>query len=201
MIIAATILAASLFQDPIDSPAWALNATAAAPGSMVVSGMPELTRAEASESAYEQAKQELRQHLEEKGAAVVSSATSVWLPAFVERKVLRSWLNRELSRAIEVLDEDHIERDHGYSKSYQSRLVIRRDANRLEKSFDRLRHQTARQSEQFLFKCGGTVVFWAVLALVCSWLDRLTRGYMTTRLRFLFSGLGFSLPALAFALV
>ncbi|MHC5062844.1 MAG: hypothetical protein ACYTG5_02585 [Planctomycetota bacterium] len=202
MIIAATILAASLFQDPAQSAPWAMEAAVTAPGSMVVSGLPELTPAEADDSALEQANEEMRRHLAEKGAEVISRATPIWLPEFVERKVLTRWLNRQrISKTFEVLDDDRIPRDHGHSMSYQTHLVIRRDADRLERSYDRLRRDTANQGESFLVKCGGTVILWAVLALLCGWMDRLTRGYMTTRLRLLFSGLGFSLPALAFTLV
>jgi len=49
--------------------------------------------------------------------------------------------------------------------------------------------------------CGGTVILWAALALLCGWLDRLTRGYMSGRLRLLFSGVGLGLPAIAFVFV
>ena len=45
---------------------------------------------------------------------------------------------------------------------------------------------------------GGAVAFaWATLALAVGWFDRLSRGYMTGRLRLLGVLLGVAVPAIA----
>lgn len=203
MIFAATFIAFSMLQMPSGQDPWgAIPASAQQPGTMIVFGTPELTPGEAYESAQEQAQENLRRYFVEKGTAVVERSTPVWLPGFVEDRILGRWIAAlDLAGAFRVLDREQIDRDHGHSMSYQTRLLIKRDPAKLERSLRSLKRDTAQGEKWFLATCGGTAILWAALALLCGWMDRLTRGYMSNRLRLLFSGLGLCLPAIAFLIV
>ena len=49
-----------------------------------------------------------------------------------------------------------------------------------------------------IFKVGGMTVTWVFLALLLSWMDRLSRGYMTGRLRAIGVLGGLLMPAALF---
>ena len=65
----------------------------------------------------------------------------------------------------------------------------------VEAAMTRLRRAVPRAAETFAVKCAGVIGFWLVLGVVLGWIDRLSRGYMTWRLRAIGAIAGVSLPA------
>ena len=91
-------------------------------------------------------------------------------------------------------------REHEFGSSFQTTLWVREDAVAAGKVDREVRQALTQLRWRTLAMAGGTVVFWAVLALVLSWVDRLSRGYMTGRLGVVGVLLGSAVPAVAFVL-
>lgn len=169
---------------------------------LAVAGRVELTPAAAVAAARERAFDELRYEIERRARSVAEQRAPFWMPPFAVDLVVDRW-GRSL-RADALLEEvrrDTRVHDHGGYKSFQTFLAIRHDETRLQRSLQDLARRIDRGSREFLAKCGGTVALWGILGVCYLWLDRLTRGYMGWRLRFVLGGTGLALPALAFLLV
>lgn len=166
-----------------------------------VRGSTELSRGEAMEAARRQAVDRIRDRFAERGARIAGSIRPLWMPGFAVRQVVDDWLARlDASEAMEVLDHEEKRRFHDFGDSYQTTLWIGVDRRYEERADARLRRAMRNAEKTFLYKTAGTAGFWAVLALVLGWFDRLSRGYMTGRLWAVGIGLGAVVPVVGFLL-
>lgn len=169
------------------------------PTAVAFTGTVELTPAEAFESAREQADTGMRMQLER--AAQTLASQPFWLPDFVANAVRERWLDRQACLyEVEVVDRSDVIRDHGFGKSFQTHLLV---ANVEPSKSEQRRLSRSMRDAGYLFlaKCGGTVALWFLLALAFWWVDRLSRGYMSGRLRLLAVGAGLVIPGVAFLFV
>jgi hypothetical protein len=183
---------------------WVVSQSdAAQPSAVVVAGQVELTRREAKASAIERLREDTRDRQLEHGRSVIRAAAPFWLPNFVAEQALHEWvrgLGDPLQRSVRILDDDVKVRDHGFGQSFQAFLLIEEDASQADRSGRELERRLDRRVRRFVVLSGGVVGFWAVLAFVVAWIDRLSRGYMTWRLRGIALGLGAAVPAILFLL-
>ena len=155
----------------------------AQPDAYAVSGTPELSRKEAWAAVQRQALEDHKNRVRDVAEAQAAAISSKWLPGFVREKVVTEWTRDQLRRvAPKIVDRDLIVRDHGFGQSYQAFLLLDDvDSQQLRKR-GRLTDLLRREEKRFVFKFGGMLGLWGLLALVMTWIDRLTRGYMTKRL-------------------
>lgn len=170
---------------------------------LVVRGTVELSAGEADAAASALLGDRARVLLSERGRSLMAQLAPVWLPEFSREQTLARWLTAiEPEGALRVIDRERAEHDHGHlGTSYRTALIVEADREQLGKHMSRLRRQIPRAADTFALKCAGIAGFWTVLALAISWLDRLSRGYMTWRLRFLGLIAGSAAPALLLFLV
>ena len=148
------------------------------------------------------AAQGVQMMLERRGEGLLEQRKPFWFPGFAADLTFDRWLRGlDPRRVIRVVDRRLEDHDHGSYKSYQAHLVVEHDEDTVERALGGLRSQIRSDSKLFLAKSGGTVVLWGLLGLLYLWLDRLTRGYMTWRLRGLFLGMGLGLPGIAFVMI
>ncbi len=200
-MIATTILLTMLCQDPLASDWVDTGYDAAHPQAVVVSGDPELSRDEALAVARTRARDEIVESVRARGLDRLHKQREFWVPGFLQAKVLDKWVaSLDVEDHVRVLDKRFEIRDHGFGQSYQAHLLLEEDRRESKSALRSLDRRFRRGVKVFLTKCGGTVLLWGFFALLYVWVDRLSRGYMTWRLRVLFSGLGISLPTVAFLL-
>ena len=179
---------------PIDAPG---------PAPLVVRGTVELTPAAADAAAVALVEERARNLLEDRGRGLMARVAPCWLPSFCRDQVLRRWLvGCDPETTLRVVDRQRLDHDHGsLGTSYRTALVVESDEQTLGKHLSRLRRQVPRAAETFAIKCGAIAGFWALLGLAIGWLDRLSRGYMTWRLRMLGLLAGSVAPGVALFLV
>ncbi|MGE3173248.1 MAG: hypothetical protein AB7O97_11540 [Planctomycetota bacterium] len=168
---------------------------------VAVRGSTELSAAAAYDAARDEALAHVRTRWTERGARLAEQQRPFWLPAvFVDRAVSR-WLGQQsLDRHLQIVDREDRVREHEFGRSYQTTLWIRENPEVVAHGERQLRRAIARSGERTLVLGGATAGFWAVLALALGWIDRLSRGYMTGRLRCIGVLLGAAVPAVAFLL-
>jgi hypothetical protein len=178
-----TIMLVQAPQEPQAVKAWVDQAgDPSRPDSYVVSGLPELTRQAAWQSARVRAAEGRQERLAAAGQRYLQQHVPVWLPAFVGDRVLREWRIEEGRREpVAELDREMIVRDHAFAKSYQGFLLLE-EPDVTDAVARSLGPRLSNAARGFLRRCGAVGVLWALLALGAFWLDRLTRGYMTARL-------------------
>lgn len=196
MILAGAL---ALVTPQVDPAAWLDDGVdASRPSAVKFTGEVELTPADAFDSARACAEDGVRERLESEARALADAASPAWLPNFVAELEVRRWAEHELRhRSLEILDRRDVVRDHGFGKSFQTHLLV----ERYEPSArDRggLQHRLRRAGQLFLAKCGGTLALWGALVVLFWWLDRLSRGYMSWRLRFAAIVVGLVVPGVAF---
>lgn len=156
----------------------------ARPQAVVVIGEIELSAADAFDGALEQARATVGERLRQRGDRWAREAAPMWMPAFLRQRVVDDWLRRLTTRElVQVLDRRTDVRQYSYGDSYQTALLVQPDPAVLGDAAGWFRRHTRGVAEEFLLKCGGIGGLWGLLAVVSFWLDRLTRGYMTWRLR------------------
>jgi len=179
------------------------DACAAAPsqpfaaGTAVIEGTLELSRAEAEASAIRAARHNHRERLLSAGEEVVRRVLPDWLPGFFVRHELDEW-TRRLAKAVplQIVQTETSVRRYSYGEAFQTTLRCNADvegAARAEEPWLQRRLRVA--GRLMLASCGGVAVYWGLLAFLFSWFDRLTRGYMSWRLRIIALGLGLSVPS------
>lgn len=163
-----------------------------------VTGTVELDRAAAERTARLAARDRVRQSLARTVDRLVRDRAPAWLPAVVRWAARDRWLRaQDLTRFLHVVERRTTVRDHGYARSFQTRLRVRVDegaeaAARAYFTAERL----GGLGRALVAKGSGVLLFWGVLGAVYMWLDRLSRGYMTWRLRFLTLAVGLAVPGL-----
>lgn len=164
-----------------------------------VTGTVELSPNAAYRAALVAARDEHVRLLRQRGSEWLQEHKPIWLPPFAVDRALDEWLRRQQSRTeVRPLDRSDRVRDHGFGKSWQTTVTIAADARDVHRAESDLRRALRSTKRSFLVTCGGTVLFWGLLSLLTMWFDRLTRGYMTWRLRVLAIAVGTALPSLAF---
>ena len=186
-MLALTLALTMLAQSPQEMKSWVdQDGDADRPNAHVVSGMPELTPKEAWDSANARVREQRQERLVEAGRRYLEREAPAWLPDFVGNRVLREWCTEQGSRpSDEILDRDLLVRDHDFTRSYQGFLLVEERRGLVNASPRSLERKLRSAQGAFIRRCGATCMFWGLLALGAWWLDRLTRGYMTVRLRLL----------------
>lgn len=166
------------------------------PQALVVRGTVELTPAEADAAALAAGNELIARGVDEAAAEVIATRAPRWWPSFVEQRVISRWRERVLGADfIAIVDRHREVHDHGgLGRSFRTNLLLDADETRVGAALTRLRRDIPRATRELMLRCGGVIGFWAVLALAYSWLDRLTRGYMTGRLRVLGAAFGLLVP-------
>ena len=164
----------------------------------ILRGSVELSPAGADAAARSLLQEQALLLMEERGRALMARVAPIWFPDFCRDQVLRRWLaTSDPDASLRIIDQERVEHDHGsLGTSYRTALAVEADDQSLGKDLSRLRRQIPRAVEAFAVKCGGIAGFWALLALAVGWFDRLSRGYMTWRLRALGLMAGLAAPAL-----
>lgn len=204
-MLALTLVTMLLFQAPQAPEAGVSHAMKAwvdqdgdpsRPESYVVSGLPELDRKAAWDSAQARAREQRQERLAAAGRRYLEQHASAWLPAFVGDRVLEEWrIDQERRHQPDELDREMVVRDHAFAKSYQGFLLLV-EADAAKDVARSLGQRLETATRGFVHRCGAVCVLWGILALAAFWLDRLTRGYMTARLALLALGLGAAGPVL-----
>lgn len=155
------------------------------PDSYVVSGLPELSRKAAWESARARAYEDRRERLAATGQRYLEQHVPFWLPTFVSDRVLREWqVDQDRRQQLHELDREMIVRDHAFARSYQGFLLLE-EPDTMKSMSASLGRRLGSACRGFIHRCGAICALWGMLALAAFWLDRLTRGYMTVRLALL----------------
>lgn len=161
----------------------------------VVTGSPELKPELARQSAIDQALEDLREIRRQRGMAIAAAHAPGWIPDRVNERVVQRWLGRQdLRSCLEILDQDQKVRDHGFGQSYQASLLVRTNAKKNAEADQVLGWEVERATRRFKQGLGIAAGGWVALAFLVSWLDRLSRGYMTARLWSLAALVGVALP-------
>ena len=118
------------------------------------------------------------------------------MPQILTDGAVRRWLaDLPIQQLVAHVDRQDRERVHEFGNSYQTTLWVSENPSAVEHSERRLRTKLRNLENEAVAKAGGIAVGWAFLALVISWVDRLSRGYMTGRLRLIGVAAGLVLPA------
>jgi hypothetical protein len=168
---------------------------------VAVTGTPELDAAAAYRAALTAAEARQQASLRERAEQVAAEWRPFWMPpVFVEQAIARFLAAPQREASVRIVDRTDRRREHEFGSSFQTTLWVREDAVAAGKVDREVRQALTQLRWRTLAMAGGTVVFWAVLALVLSWVDRLSRGYMTGRLGVVGVLLGSAVPAVAFVL-
>lgn len=200
-MLAIALTLALFAQDPTASWVGARPLAATVSEACAVRGDAELSPAAALASARQRAEQQFRERWTERAERIVSRQRPIWLPGQLLRLDADRWLAAlPIERSLCVVDREDRQRDHEFGQSYQTTLWVLEDDAFVARSERQLRQHLDRATRRIVFKSGGTVLFWAALALLLGWVDRLSRGYMTGRLRLVGLLLGSAVPVTAFLL-
>ena len=173
-LLLSTLIACSAQQEPQISMA----------SIVAVRGDTELSPADALASAELRVDEHIRSLWEERAKRAASRQCPFWMPQVLTDKTVRRWLgDLPVQRLIKQVNRDEKERVHEFGNSYQTTLWITEDQEMVERGERRLRAELHRLERSTAVKAGGVATGWVFLALLFGWLDRLSRGYMTGRLR------------------
>jgi hypothetical protein len=179
--------------------AWCSPQDPVASAAVAVRGDAELSPAAAFASAQNKVDDHVRSLWKERADRAVAAQRPFWLPGLLTDEAVRRWLgDLPVAQMVAVVDREDRQRDHDFGSSYQTTLWVAEDPQRLQRGEQRLRHELKKLERITLYKYGGVAAGWTMLVVVLGWLDRLSRGYMTGRLRF--AGLlgGVAVPVIAF---
>ncbi len=193
----AVLITANLFaavpQGPL-ADGWSPTADAVA-----VRGETELPPADAYASAARAAEEHLRERWESRAARTAELRRPFWVPEILVEDRVRRWLaDLPIERISRVVDREDRERVHEFGNSYQTTLWVAEEPRSVAAGEQRLRSTLRRLEHTTAIKYGGIVAGWALLVLVIGWIDRLSRGYMTGRLRVLGVTCAAAFPVIAF---
>lgn len=161
------------------------QAPEARPGAdaIAVRGEPELTAAAALASAEARLGEQLRAGWRQRASALAAEAAG-WLPQAAVDGVVARWLAATpTAELVRVVDRADRTRDHGFGASWQTTLWYAEDAQLRRRGEAALRAEFAAVRRDCVVRGGAVAGAWATLAFLVGWFDRLTRGYMTGRLR------------------
>lgn len=175
--------------------------TAVVADAVAVRGEAELTPAAAHASACRKAEDHVRGVWEQRATQALDRQRPFWVPEVVAKEELRRWLAElPVGKLARVVDREDRERQHEFGSSFQTTLWITEEPRTSAQSEQLLRRELRRLERTTAVKYGGVVAGWTLVALLVGWLDRLSRGYMTGRLRLVGLVLAAAFPALAYLL-
>ncbi|MBL8747687.1 MAG: hypothetical protein JNK78_00900 [Planctomycetes bacterium] len=168
---------------------------------VAVRGEPELSPAAALSSARQKAAEHVLEQWRHRADLALGVERPFWLPEVLAEPQVRRWLaDLPLERMVVQVDREDRERVHEFGNSYQTTLWVAEDPRVVDQHGRLLRSQLRRLERTVAVRYGGVVGAWVLLGLGIGWLDRLSRGYMTGRLRLLGLLAGVAIPAVAFTL-
>ena len=183
---------ACLPQEPVLAAATTTSAVA-------VRGDAELSPAAAFASAEDRVEDHVRTVWRERASRAIEQQRPFWLPQLLADEAVRRWLvDLQPRQLVHVVDREDREREHEFGNSWQTTLWVAEDARAVERSEQRLRGELRRLERTTVMKFGGVAAGWTLLVVSLAWLDRLSRGYMTGRLRTVGLLLGAAIPVTAF---
>ena len=163
---------------------------------MVIDGPIELSAQAADAAARDKARGQLRLGAQRRAETVAGHAPR-WLPERIIDRAVSEWLiDIETAHPVVVLEQRRERRWFTYGEAWSTTLVVETPSMNGD-DIAELRRRLRWAGRLFAAKCGGTVVFWVLLALFSFVLDRATRGYMTRRLQLLTVVLGGVVTTLA----
>ena len=155
-----------------------------APDAVAIRGAAGLTAAEALATAREQVGEHLRTAWRQRADRIAAAAAPAWLPQPCVDAVVANWLQQlPTERLSRVVDRDDRVRDHGFGTSHQTTLWVAEDPAHLRAGETSLRAALAAARRSALARSGAVAIGWTALGIGAAWFDRLTRGYMSGRLR------------------
>jgi len=172
-----------------------------APATMAVAvrGDAELNPAAAFASAKHRADDHVRELWNDRAERAWEGQRPFWLPELLAKETMRRWLaDLPVEQIVRLVDREDRERAHEFGSSYQTTLWVAEDPRGVEQGERQLRRELRQLEHKTAIKYGGVVGSWVLLALMVGWIDRLSRGYMTGRLRVLGLLCGVAVPAIAF---
>jgi len=171
---------------------------AAMASAVMVRGDAELSPAEALASAEQRVDEHVRSVWSDRAERAVGRYRPFWMPEFVTAQAVQRWLaDLPIERMVQRVDREDRERTHEFGNSYQTTLWIAEDRTAVERNEHVLRNRLRRLERQTAMRAGGVAAGWVMLALLLAWIDRLSRGYMTGRLRAIGVLAGLLMPAVA----
>lgn len=166
---------------------------------VAVCGDAELSPAAAFSSARRRAEDHVREMWNERAEHACAGLRPFWLPDLLAKETLRRWLAAlPIDQIVRLVDREDRERTHEFGNSYQTTLWVAEDPRGVQQGERQLRRELQKLEKVTAIKYGGVVGSWVLLALVVGWIDRLSRGYMTGRLRAIGLLCGAAVPAFAF---
>lgn len=166
---------------------------------VAVRGDTELSPAEALASAKLRVDEHVRSLWVERAKRAATRQQAFWMPDLLLDQAVARWLvDLPVQRLVKQVNRDDRERVHEFGNSYQTTLWIAEDKELVQHGERRLRDELRRFERTTAVKVGGVAAGWVILALLLGWLDRLSRGYMTGRLRAIGILTGVLMPATLF---
>lgn len=171
---------------------------AAMVSAVMVRGDAELSPAAALASAEQRVDEHVRSVWSDRAARAVARHRPFWMPEFVTDEAVRRWLaDLPVDRLVKRVDREDRERSHEFGNSYQTTLWVAEDRGAVERGEVVLRDRLRSLERAAALRAGGVAAGWVALALLLSWIDRLSRGYMSGRLRAIGVLAGLLMPAVA----
>ena len=190
----ATLMTCLAFAAP-QGPGAALSAAVA------VRGDTGLSPAEAYASANARVEDHVREQWQQRASRLAEQRLPFWVPSLTVEQSLRRWLaDLPVTELVDCVDREDRERVHEFGNSYQTTLWVAEDPQASQRSERQLRDELRRVERRTAVRFGGVAAGWLSLAVLIAWLDRLSRGYMSGRLRLLGVCAGVALPAFAILL-
>lgn len=153
---------------------------------VAVRGDTELHPAEAYASARRKAEEHVRDLWHERAERAVQEQRPFWIPEVLAETAVRRWLaDLPVDDLLRTVDRYDQEREHEFGNSYQTTLWIAEEQGRVRAGERQLRGRLRALERSTAIKYGGIAGAWVLLGIAIGWLDRLSRGYMTGRLRLL----------------
>ncbi len=166
--------------------------------SVRVQGPVELSPAAADAAALSIAIDQVHDDLRRRAELATSRIQPRWLPVSLARRLGSEWLaNQDARPAIRIVGRDQQVRDHGSFESFQTELLICHDERMLDRMLADLGAELRRRGRVMAMVAAGATGLWTLLLVAYWWLDRVTRGYMPWRLRFVCAGIGLLAPGVA----
>lgn len=188
-LLLSTLITCPVLQAPQVTPSMAV----------AVKGDTELSPANALASAELRVDEHLREVWQERAQRAVARLAPFWMPQILSDYAVQRWLaNLSVQDFVTRVDRDDCERNHEFGCSYQTTLWIAEKPGIVERTEACLRDTLRRLERTTALKVGGIAAGWGLLALLLGWLDRLSRGYMTVRLRLIGILGGVLMPAAIF---
>lgn len=166
---------------------------------VAVRGDTELHPADAYASARRKAEEHVRERWQERAERTLRRQRPFWLPEPLAEAAVQRWVaDLPVDEMLRTVDRHDQERTHEFGNSYQTTLWITEEPAQVQAGERRLRGHLRGLERTTAIKYGGIAGAWVLLGIAIGWLDRVSRGYMTGRLRLLGLLGAVAVPTVAF---